>query len=162
MRIGIFGGAFDPVHKEHKKIIQRSRLELNLDKVIVLLSYTPPHKDCKISPFHDRLKMLDAELSSLDYVIIDKREYLNQKEPNFAFQVLKSLVSDYPDDDLIYIIGGDSMIKFHTWAHPDIISQLMPIAVISRKGYKGLDQAIQNARKEYSAEIRLLTFEGED
>ena len=72
------------------------------------------------------------------------------------------MVSDYPDDDLIYIIGGDSMIKFHTWAHPDIISQLMPIAVISRKGYKGLDQAIQNARKEYSAEIRLLTFEGED
>ncbi len=161
MRIGIFGGAFDPIHSEHIKIIEQSHKELALDKLILLPSYSPPHKNTKISPFQVRTKMLSAATKKFDFVIIDKREHTSDKEKNFAYEVLHQLKSDYPDDELIYIIGGDSMIKFHTWVQPNVIAAMLPIAVVARQGYQGLDLAIEYARSHFNAHITLLPFVGE-
>ncbi|MFW5780404.1 MAG: HD domain-containing protein, partial [Bacillota bacterium] len=91
-----------------------------------------------------------------------KREYNTQRKTNCAFQVLKSIISDYPNEEFVYIIGGDSMIHFHTWVRPDIISKLMPIAVVARKGYYGLTKAIENARKRFDAQIIELPMEGDE
>lgn len=161
MRIGIFGGAFDPIHSEHIKIIEQSHNELALDKLILLPSYSPPHKNTKISPFEVRVKMLKAATAQYDFVIIDEREHTSDKEKNFAYEVLQQLKSDYPEDELIYIIGGDSMIKFHTWVQPHVIAALMPIAVTARQGYQGLELAMEYAKSNFNARITLLSFIGE-
>lgn len=160
MRIGIYGGAFDPIHKEHKKIIHECKNKLKLDRLILLLSHNPPHKNYQISPFEIRAQMLKAETCDLDYVIVDEREYLRSASKNRSFEVLSELKNEYTAHDLIYIIGGDSMIKFHTWARPEIIARLMPIAVIPREGYEGLQEAVENARKVYGARIKTLSFKG--
>lgn len=161
MRIGIFGGAFDPIHSEHIKIIEQSQNELALDKLILLPSYIPPHKNSKISPFDIRVKMLKAATAKYDFIVIDEREYLSEKEKNCAYEVLQGIKNTYPDDELIYIIGGDSMIKFHTWVQPQIIAALVPIAVVARQGYQGLDLAMEYARSNFNARITLLSFVGE-
>lgn len=162
MKIGIFGGVFDPVHSEHLKIIQKSREELCLDRLIILPSYCPPHKKTRIAPFEIRVKMLKAATIGLDYVIIDEREHNSNKDKNCAFEILQSILSDYKNDELVYIIGGDSMISFHTWVHPEIVASLIPIAVVAREGYKNLDIAIKYAQNKYGAKIELLPFSGEE
>lgn len=162
MKIGIYGGAFDPIHKEHKNIIEKSYFELGLDKLILLPSYSPPHKNNVFSPFGIRAKMLKAETKELDYIIIDEREYNEQKDNNCAYEILQQLKAEHKNDQLIYIIGGDSMIKFHIWVHPEIICQLVSIAVVAREGYEGLIEAANNAISNYNADIRVLSFAGED
>jgi nicotinate-nucleotide adenylyltransferase len=162
MRIGIYGGAFDPIHSEHIKIMEYSQKELALDRLILLPSFSPPHKNTEISPFEIRTNMLRAATAKLDFVYIDEREYNSEKEKNCAYEVLQSVRNDYPDDELIYIIGGDSMIKFHTWVQPHIIAGLMPIAVVARKGYQGLELAIEYAQSHFNAQITVLSFVGEE
>ena len=162
MKIGIFGGAFDPIHIEHIKIIEKSKEELNLEKLILLPSFSPPNKNIKISPFEIRVKMLEAVTKGYDYIYIDKREFENKKTKNCTYKVLRDIIEDNKYDDIIYIIGGDSMIKFHTWVHPEIISKLTKIAVATREGYQDIDKAIINAEKNYNAKIEKLSFAGED
>lgn len=161
MRIGIFGGAFDPVHTEHVKIIENSQKELALDKLILLPSYSPPHKNSRISPFKTRVKMLEAALKPFSYAVVDEREHTSDREKNCAYEVLEEIRNAYPDDELIYIIGGDSMIKFHTWVHPHVIAALVPIAVAARQGYQGLELAIEYAKSHFNARITQLSFAGE-
>ncbi len=162
MKIGVYGGAFDPIHLEHMKIIEKTYAELNLDKIILLLSYSPPHKINKFSPFHIRARMLQSQVENLEYVIVDQREYHKGIEYNYAYKILAQLVNEYQDDKLIYIIGGDSMVKFHTWVHPEIIAKTLPIAVVARQGYEKIELSIQHARKKYGADIRLLSFVGDN
>ena len=51
MLIGLYGGAFDPFHKEHKKVIESAYAELNLDKIMIIPSFNPPHKDNNLTKY---------------------------------------------------------------------------------------------------------------
>lgn len=161
MRIAIFGGAFDPFHTEHRKIIVSCKKELSIDKVVVVPSFSPPHKNSPMSDFNDRFSMVIAGTADLDYVIVDKIEKERNTE-NPTYKVLPLLKEKYPCDELYFVIGGDSMIHFHTWIKPDIITKYATLAVISRDGYNGLNEAIANAKKHYGAKIILLNAEGEE
>lgn len=162
MKIGIYGGAFDPVHKEHKKIIEKSYIELGLNKLILLPSYSPPHKNNKFSPFNARVNMLKAETKELDFIEIDERELYRNKGTNCAYEVLQEIRNENAGNELIYIIGGDSIINFHTWVHPEIISKTVPIAVVAREGYENLIEAVNTAIRNYGANIKILSFKGEN
>lgn len=158
MKIGIFGGAFDPLHIEHIKIIKTAKKDLSLDKLILLPSCSPPHKSWEISPFEYRLEFLLREFGTYPDIIFDTRE--NGREVSYSYKVLAELKEEYPDDELIYIIGGDSMEKFHTWVNPEVIAKIMPIAVAAREGYPEAKVAAETAREKYGADIRFLTFTG--
>lgn len=159
MAIAIFGGAFDPFHIEHRKIIASCKEELNVDKVIVVPSYLPPHKSSYITPFEDRFAMVKAGTKDLDYVIIDtienKRETVNPT--NIILPILKE---KYQSDKLYFVIGGDSMVHFHTWIKPEVISKMCTLAVIAREGYDNLSQAIENAKQNYNSDILVLNAKG--
>lgn len=161
MKIAIFGGAFDPFHTEHKKIITACKSELGVDRVIVVPSYSPPHKACKISPYDDRYAMVKAGTADLDYVTIDNIEKERNKV-NPTSTVLPLLKAKYPCEELFFVIGGDSMVHFHTWIYPEIIAKNATLAVVARSGVNGLAQAIKDAEKKYNAKIILLNFVGEE
>ncbi len=152
MRIGILGGAFDPLHTEHIKIIERSLDVLNLERVIIVPSFNPPHKHCKITPFEDRVKMLESYFRGNSRVIIDTIEKELALANSYSYVIIKELKKKY-QGELFYIIGGDSMIKFKTWVHPEIISKDINLAVFKRKGYVGLEDAIEHAKLNYGAKI---------
>lgn len=152
MRIGILGGAFDPLHTEHVKIIERSLEVLNLERVIVVPSFNPPHKHCKITPFEDRVNMLNAYFKDNPRVVIDTIEKELSLSNSYSYVIIKELKKKY-QGELFYIIGGDSMIKFKTWVHPEIISKDINLAVFKREGYVGLEEAIEHAKLNYGANI---------
>ncbi len=91
MKIGIFGGAFDPFHSQHKQIIIKAKEELDLDKVVVVPSFVPPHKQNSLSDYDLRVKMVMIGTKDLDFVIVDTIEKTRGKN-NATYQVLPELI----------------------------------------------------------------------
>lgn len=162
MNIGIFGGAFDPFHKEHKEIIVAAKKQLALDKLIIVPSFSPPHKTAITSPYLSRRKMVEVSVKDLDYVIIDDIEQ-QRNTLNPTNEILAILKEKYPCDNLYFIIGGDSMVYFHTWINPKKICSLATLAVAKREGYNDKIQAsIDYAKDNYNANIVCLNYNGKE
>ena len=160
MKIGVFGGAFDPFHQEHKKIIMAAHDELGLDTVIVLPSYLPPHKKGQIALYEDRRAMVEAACQDLPYVVIDdlERERGTVNPTSITLPILRE---KYPADEFFFIMGGDSAENFHKWIDPCSIAKTAKIVVVARKGGGDVSVAIERMRKLFSADVRLLSFCGD-
>lgn len=132
MKIGVFGGTFDPVHLDHLAVIRGAIRALNLDKVLLMLTLNPPHKPETVTDYAVRREMLTvfAEESSLPLEIDDSEELFAPKA--YAYQTLPYLKEKYDGDDLIYLIGSDSLFKFTEWKRPETVARSMPIAVYPR------------------------------
>ena len=154
-----FGGAFDPFHNEHRAIIEGAQKELSADRVVVYPSYSPPHKGGLVSPFETRMEMAREGTKDLSYVVVDDIEK-QRGVTNYSFEVIPLLKKKYPSDTYYFLIGGDSMAHFSKWVHPEIIAKEITLAVAARPEIKDLNAAIDSARKEYSADVVLLSVEG--
>lgn len=161
MNIGIFGGAFDPFHIEHRQIIIKAYKELNLEKVVVVPSYFPPHKSHEMSSYSSRRAMVEQSVADLPYVVIDDIER-ERAVVNPTNEILDILRQKYPSKILYFIMGGDSMINFHKWIKPHEICQKVTLAVVSRQGYNKLEESIENAKSNYNARIVKLTYNGKE
>lgn len=161
MNIGIFGGAFDPFHTEHKNIIIKAHSELNLDKVIVVPSYFPPHKSYTMSSYECRREMVAKSVIDLPYVIIDDIER-ERAVINPTNEILWIIKQKYPCKRLYFIMGGDSMINFHNWIKPEKICEKAILAVVSRAGYSRLDESIEYAKNDFNARIVKLNYDGKE
>lgn len=146
MKIAIFGGSFDPLHKEHVNIIDGARSLLNVDRVVLLPTYNPPHKNSTAVSYVHRVNMLKIFQKTRNFVQIDETERELGLKKSYAYVVLGELRKKYPNDELYYLIGSDSLRKFEAWAHPEEILKLVKIKVITR----GDDVDILPVCKEYS------------
>ena len=136
MRIGIFGGTFDPPHLGHLILGEESRWQLQLDRILWLLTPVSPLKsEASISPWQQRWELLAAaiqdnpnfELSSVD---------IDRPWPHFAYESVKILRDEFPGDQLIYLIGGDSLQDLPTWEQPQQLAALCDqIGVMGRPGF---------------------------
>ncbi|MDD3946527.1 MAG: bis(5'-nucleosyl)-tetraphosphatase (symmetrical) YqeK [Clostridia bacterium] len=162
MRIGFFGGAFDPFHSEHEAAVTASLQELRLDKLVLVPSQNPPHKDSPVTDFWDRAAMLTLWASGKSNIVIDTIEAETGDTTNCSYRIIRLLKDKYQADAYFYIIGGDSMINFHTWVKPEVIAKEITLAVIAREGYPTIDTAIQNARKLFHADIVKLNACGKE
>ena len=130
MKIGCFGGTFDPPHLGHKAIVEHS-CEL-LDKVIILPNKISPCKnENPIVSYKHRLGMLKLMFSKKN-IYIDKFE-INSKKPNYTYFTLKYLFKKYNNDVIILILGQDQMEKIDTWYNKDWILDNVDILCYSRK-----------------------------
>ena len=159
MKIGYYGGAFDPFHAEHKHIIESAKKELGLDKVIVYPSYLSPHKTCT-APYEARREMVEAATKNLGYVVIDDIEKDRGKNVNPTAEILPLLKEKYKSDESYFIIGGDSIINFHSWVRPQDVAKTMKIAVVTREHTGETGEAVNFARENYGAEIIVLSYVG--
>ncbi len=132
MKIGILGGSFDPLHKEHLRIIENARKFVGVEKVILLPTFNPPHKESVGTPYEDRVNMLRLYADNSNFVQIDEIERELGLKKSYAYLVLGELKKKYPTDELYYLIGSDSLRKFESWAHPEEIVKLVRIAVVNR------------------------------
>lgn len=153
MNIALFGGAFNPPHNEHLKVISEAKKALNLDQCVIFPSYLPPHKrTADGTPFELRVKM--CELAFPDCVVskIEKES----SDVNYAVNTVKKFQELYKGDKLFYIIGGDSMADIFKWYKPEILFSLVDIVVYPREGrIKEMYDAIARAR-EMGAKIHLI------
>ena len=136
MRIGILGGTFNPIHNGHIKMAQTAKREYALDKVIFLTSGNPPHKR------HERI--LDAKIRHImvKKAISNMRGFepcdyeVNRSEYSYTLNTMQHFKEIYPNDELFFIIGGDSLRDFDTWYKPQEILKLCTILVYERNGGK--------------------------
>lgn len=133
-KIGIMGGTFNPIHKGHINIAQAAKSEYHLDKVIFLTSGNPPHKqgeailDAKIRHIMVKRAILGIEgFEASDYEV-------NRTEYSYSVNTLRHFKEIMPDDELFFIIGGDSLRDFHKWYKPEEILKLCTLLVYGRSG----------------------------
>ncbi len=133
MRIGIFGGTFDPPHLGHKKYADEFIEKLGLDKLIIIPTAAPPHKlNAETADSGDRLNMARLTFKG-DCVQVSDIE-IARGGKSYTYETVADLASDYPDDELIFLLGSDMLLSFHLWKNPDIILRYVKICAVTRSG----------------------------
>lgn len=139
MKLGIFGGTFNPIHLAHLQVAVDARKGFDLDRVLFLPAADPPHKPVAGgASFHDRLQMV--ELALADQPAFEASD-LEARLPGKSYSVrtLERLQQQYPDADLYFIIGLDSFRDFSTWYNYARIVELAHLIVVHRPGICDLD-----------------------
>lgn len=118
MRLGIFGGTFDPPHHGHLILAAECYDQLSLDRLLFVLTPDPPHKQGRyISPISDRLAMVEAAIAR-DPVFELSRIDIDRPPPHYAVDTLALLAEQHPGAELIYLMGSDSLVDLPTWHAP--------------------------------------------
>jgi nicotinate-nucleotide adenylyltransferase len=134
-RIGLFGGTFDPIHIGHLLIAETAREQLELEQVRFIPAAVAPHKvdrSASATP-RQRQEMVQLAIWGNPYFVCDDRE-LRRGGVSYTVETLDELQRDFPDKDLVLIIGADSLHELHTWREPERICQLSFVAVVARGG----------------------------
>ncbi len=159
MKTLIFGGAFDPPHREHLNILLEASKAVNFDRVVIVPTFNPPHKDDSVIDFDTRVLLIDKlfKKSGINYIVddIEKR----RGDSNYAVEVVAALKEKYAGE-LYYLIGGDSLINIETWHKPELLFPLVTLVVCGREGYLGLDEKIDYLKNKYGAKIIKINYVG--
>jgi nicotinate-nucleotide adenylyltransferase len=134
MRIGVFGGSFDPVHYGHLILAEQCREQAGLDEVWFIPAARPPHKlDDSQSPFAARVEMLRLALSGPPVFRIDPLE-TERDGPSFTADTLEELDRRHPGREWSLLLGGDSLADFPSWREPLRILKRAELVVMERPG----------------------------
>jgi nicotinate-nucleotide adenylyltransferase len=134
MRIGVFGGTFDPVHLGHLILAEQCREQAALDEVLFIPAYQPPHKPNQhVMPFHHRVEMLALAVAGNPAFRIDEIEK-RQGGLSYTVRTLTELRGARPGDELYFIIGSDCLPQLSTWREPVRILELANLLVAARPG----------------------------
>ena len=159
MRLGIFGGAFDPIHNGHLLLAEQCREQCQLDEVWFVPTKIPPHKEAdSLSPDADRVEMLKLATAGRPEFVVSEIE-LNRAEVSWTVDTLRQLRDERPDDELFFLIGADSLRDFPTWKEPETIAELASVVAVNR-GEASLDELTADLKPELSASVRLVTMPG--
>ncbi len=134
-RIGIYGGTFDPPHLGHLVLAVEACDNLNLHRLLWVVTAHPPHKQKQaISPPEQRVAMVQAAIAPYPCFEVSRVD-LDRPAPHYAADTIRLLQKQYPLAELIYLIGGDSLRDLPTWRHPrDLIEQVAAFGVMRRLG----------------------------
>jgi len=135
MKIGIFGGTFDPPHIGHLILAEEAAEQLELDHVLWVLTPFPPHKKKQIiSQLQDRMSMVLLAIAgnpkfSLSRVDIDRQP------PHYAADTVSLMREKSPGDEFIYLMGVDSLNDLPTWHEPvKFVSLCHGVGIMMRHG----------------------------
>ena len=117
IKIGVFGGAFNPVHNGHINMVKEAFADLKLQKMLIIPTCVSPHKSNKgLIAFEDRAKM--CELAFADEIASGKFEISDIEKrmggTSYTINTIRELKRQYPDDAVFYLIIGGAMRRF--WA----------------------------------------------
>jgi nicotinate-nucleotide adenylyltransferase len=132
MKIGIFGGTFDPVHLGHLILAEQCREQAALDQVLFVPAALPPHKlEQTLTPFAQRVEMLSLAISGQPAFRIDELEK-DRSGPSYTVDTLMKLQQARPGDELCFILGSDSLHDLPLWYQPRRILELATLLVVAR------------------------------
>jgi len=132
MRIGIFGGTFDPIHNGHLLLAEQCREQAALDEVWLIPAGSPPHKEATgITAGKQRREMLEFAIAGNPSFVIQDLE-LHRDGPSYTVDTLQQLKESHPTADFFLIIGADSVRDFHTWREPEAILEQAHLIGVNR------------------------------
>ena len=135
MRIGVFGGTFDPIHVGHLVAAVNARHTLGLDRVLFVVANEPWQKvgDRPVSPALDRLTLVDAALGDVDGLEASRLE-IDRGGPSYTIDTIEELRRLEPTADLCLIVGADVVAGLATWERLDDIRRETTMVVVNRPG----------------------------
>jgi len=136
MRIGVFGGTFDPVHFGHLQTIEAAALKLRLDRVLYVPAARSPHKDVLPSDPRHRVAMLALALEGRPDWSISFEE-LDREPPSYSVDTLRALARRSTADELWLLMGTDALAGLARWKEPEEILRLARIGAFHREPYVG-------------------------
>ncbi len=137
MKIGLFGGSFNPAHEGHRHVADTARMRLGLDRIIWLVSPQNPLKSkSETAPLAERIAQVKPFIGPKDII----SDFETQIHATYTLDTLRALKARYPGVHFVWIMGGDSLASFHRWRGWVQIMHMIPVVVVSRPG------ALMNAR----------------
>lgn len=138
MRIGIFGGTFNPPHRGHIRMIESVAEELSLDRVLIIPNKAPTHKRCDdLADNEDRYNMCRLAFVGPLYEV--SRLEIDRDTDSYMIFTVDALKEKYPDDELYLIIGSDMLLMFHKWYRHRELLQKCTLCIASRESDEGLN-----------------------
>jgi nicotinate-nucleotide adenylyltransferase len=139
MRLGIFGGSFDPVHYGHLLLAECCREERQLDEVWFLPAAAPPHKlGAVLAPPKARIEMLELAISGHEGFRVSSLE-VDRGGVSYTVETLRAIAKQQPQAELYLLMGADSLRDLPTWREPaEILSLAIPV-VVRRAGSQAPD-----------------------
>jgi nicotinate-nucleotide adenylyltransferase len=134
VKIGVFGGTFDPPHVGHLMVAQDVVEALALDRLLFVPSAVPPHRDdAETAPARLRLEMTRAAVGGETRFRASAIEF-EREGPSYTVDTLRELAREQPDAELHFLMGADQFARFDTWKEPAEVARLARLVVMEREG----------------------------
>jgi len=161
MRIAIFGGAFNPVHREHVHLAEAAVKELGLDKIIIMPSAISPHKKGRpVVDFWRRFEMCRLAFSHIKQAEVSNYE-LTRGGVSYTCLTSSYFHSLYPRDELYFLIGADMLKSFPDWKNPREILQNLTLAACAREtteSFQGYKRVVENT---FGTKVKTISYVGD-
>lgn len=163
MKIGVYGGTFDPPHLGHMEAARAAMTALDLDRLFFIPDYLPPHKklpDEGAGP-EDRLAMVGLMADGLGPKAQALDLELRREGKSYTADTLADLRRDYPEDELWLLMGSDMFFTLQNWHAPEEIFSLAGIAAFARSREdrkKEMDRQALLLESDYGARVRVLSL----
>lgn len=131
-RLGVLGGTFDPIHVGHRIVAQDVVEALELDRMLVVPSARPPHRDAALGP-ERRLRITREAFRDDPRMEVSDME-LRRSGPSYTVDTLEELRESRSPSALYCVIGADQLAEFASWRRPGRIVELAELVVMNRAG----------------------------
>jgi nicotinate-nucleotide adenylyltransferase len=133
MRLGLFGGTFDPIHLGHLILAEACREACGLERVWFIVAGAPPHKPGGRTSVADRLEM--ARIAVAGHPAFEVSDIESRRPgPHYSAETVEAVHAERPEDSLFFLIGADSLADLPTWRQPERILKLVTLVVVNRPG----------------------------
>lgn len=160
MRLGVYGGTFDPVHMGHLLLAETCREACGLDRVLWLPAGSPPHKqDAELTDERLRSELVRAAIAGHEQFQLDRRES-RREGPSYTVETLAELQAENPTAQLYFLMGGDSLTELAGWRDPAGILRRATVVVAGRAGDGPVDLGplVTAAGADARDRVRLVTM----
>lgn len=157
MKVGVFGGSFDPIHYGHLVAAEEVRFRLQLPEIIFVPAGQPPHKlKRKMSPVEDRVAMVSLAIAANPYFRISRVD-VDRPGPHYTVDTLELLKRELGQDvEIHFIVGLDSLMEMWMWREPLRLLQNCIVVAVTRPGYEDLSKLAPDIRKAGEGRIMMV------
>lgn len=158
LRIGILGGTFDPIHNGHLNLAKTAYREFHLDKILVMPTSNPPHKDGQVATsLEDRIAMVNLAIADFPYLKYSNVE-CEREGYIYSSDTMELLKKENSNTDYFFIMGADSLMNILTWHEPQKLFQYTNILAAIRDDVNRnqLKEQIIFLKSHYQCNIELL------
>lgn len=161
MKVAIFGGAFNPVHREHVNLARAAVRELELDKIIIMPTAVSPHKKGRLAAdFWQRFEMCRLAFASLPQAEISNFE-LTRGGVSYTYLTCEHFAEIYKDAKRYLLIGADMLENFPQWKRPERILESFSLAACARENHVGFEESKARVESLFSTKVATISYVGE-
>ena len=160
MKIGVLGGTFNPIHNSHIYLAEQFVWQLGLDRMVVVPTYTPPHKKAEnLASSEDRYNMCRLATRDLPRFHVTRFE-LERQGKSYTYKTLGHILGKYPGSQLFLIVGADMFLTMQDWRRaPEIFNMATICAAQREKGELALLDAHKQELEAIGAKCVIINVE---